>query len=84
VLDEPNSNLDEAGEAALINAIRQMKGLGKTVVLISHRGSLLPVIDKLLVLRDGTMAAYGPRDQVMAYLHGQQQLPTNSSVKIEE
>jgi ATP-binding cassette subfamily C exporter for protease/lipase len=73
VLDEPNSNLDESGEAALLAAIRQTKALGHTVVLVSHRGSLLPVIDKLLVLRDGGLVAYGPRDQVLAYLQAQQQ-----------
>lgn len=72
VMDEPNSNLDEIGEQALIDAIRQCKRRGCTVVLISHRTSLLPVVDKLLVLREGSMAAYGPRDQVLAHLKSDQ------------
>ena len=74
VLDEPNSNLDDAGEQSLLEAVRQAKARGCTVVLVSHRSSLLPVIDKLLLLRDGCLAAYGPRDQVLAHLQGQQQV----------
>lgn len=68
VLDEPNSNLDDVGEAALVETIRDLKRRGRTVVVITHRTSVLSTIDRLLVLRDGTIAAYGPRDDVLAAL----------------
>lgn len=64
VLDEPNSNLDETGEKALVETIRDLKARGKTVVLITHRLSTLAVVDKVLVLADGAVAAFGPRDEV--------------------
>ena len=64
VLDEPNSSLDEAGDAALLAALLAMKARGATVIVISHRTGVLPAIDKLLVLKDGQLAAFGPRDEV--------------------
>ena len=65
VLDEPNSNLDDVGEAALIRAILELKQRGTTVILITHRTSIISVVDKLLLLVDGMLQLYGPRDQVM-------------------
>ena len=65
VLDEPNSNLDQEGEQALINAINQIKREGTTVVLVSHRSSLLQPVDKLAVLRDGILEKFGDRDEVL-------------------
>jgi len=74
VLDEPNSSLDDAGDAALSNAIRQLKARGTTFVLMTHRTSVLEVSDKMLILSDGTQQAFGPRDEVLAALsHAQQQ-----------
>ena len=70
VLDEPNANLDEAGEAALAKAILELKGDGVTVVVVTHRKSILACVDKLLVLNDGTVAAYGPREAVLQVLQG--------------
>lgn len=80
VLDEPNSNLDDVGEAALVNAISRLKTDGKTVVLITHRPSVLSVVDFLLVLRDGAVQAYGPRNEVLAALNqaAQQQAQPNA------
>jgi ATP-binding cassette subfamily C exporter for protease/lipase len=69
VLDEPNSNLDDVGEAALVNALKQLKAEGKTIVLITHRTSVLSVIDLLLVLRDGQVQGYGPPAEVLAALN---------------
>jgi ATP-binding cassette, subfamily C, bacterial exporter for protease/lipase len=68
VLDEPNSNLDEHGEAALVSAVQALKQRGTTVLLITHRTSILGVVDKLLVLADGAVQFYGPRDQVLQSL----------------
>ena len=68
VLDEPNSNLDDAGEAALVAAIDALRKHGSTVVLVTHRPNVLAVVDKLLVLQDGTQKMFGPRDQVLKAL----------------
>lgn len=68
VLDEPNSNLDDAGEMALVQALLQLKAAGKTVVVITHRMNILSVVDRILLLREGVAQAYGPRDQVLAAL----------------
>src|SRR3990167_7823616 len=68
VLDEPNSSLDEEGDAALAGAIRMMKSRGTTFVVMTHRTSVLAVADKMLVLRDGQTQAFGPRDDVLAAL----------------
>ena len=67
-LDEPNSNLDEAGELALLAAIRSLKDAGSTVVLVTHRSNVLAVVDKMLLLKDGMQHLYGSRDQVLKAL----------------
>lgn len=72
VLDEPNSSLDEAGELALMDTLQQLKAQGSTVVLITHRTSVLSAADKVLMLRDGLVAAFGPRDEVLAALRNAQ------------
>jgi len=68
VLDEPNSNLDDTGEAALLQAIHGMRQRGKTVVLITHRTSVIGATNKLLMLRDGVTAAFGPTNEVLKAL----------------
>ena len=68
VLDEPNSNLDDIGEQALIHTLLDLKAKGTTVVLITHRTSILNAVDKLLVMREGQLHIYGPRDQVLSAL----------------
>jgi PrtD family type I secretion system ABC transporter len=65
VLDEPNANLDGEGEEALLGALRDLKTAGVTVVLITHRPSLLVAADKLLVLRDGAVEMFGPPQDVI-------------------
>ena len=68
VLDEPNSSLDEDGDAALANAIATLKQLGTTFVVMTHRTSVLGVADKMLIMREGAQQAFGPRDEVLAAL----------------
>ncbi|MBW8812023.1 MAG: type I secretion system permease/ATPase [Caulobacterales bacterium] len=68
VLDEPNANLDAEGEEALMRAIDAMKQAGSTVVIISHKPGVFRAADKMLVLREGRVELFGPRDQVMARL----------------
>jgi ATP-binding cassette subfamily C exporter for protease/lipase len=70
VLDEPNSNLDDAGEKALTDAIKDLSSRGRTSIIITHRPSALGAANKLLVLREGVIAAYGPREEVLAALNG--------------
>jgi ATP-binding cassette subfamily C exporter for protease/lipase len=73
VLDEPNANLDEAGEEALVRTVRELRQKGKTVLLITHRPGVLAVADRLVILRDGRVHANGPRDEVLASLRPRQQ-----------
>ena len=68
VLDEPNSSLDDAGDAALASAINQLKSRGTTFVIMTHRTSVLAVADKMLILHEGQSRAFGPRDDVLAAL----------------
>ena len=68
VLDEPNSSLDEAGDAALAAAIAALKQMGTTFVVMTHRSSILGVADKILLMREGAQQAFGPRDEVLAAL----------------
>ena len=72
VLDEPNANLDDVGEAALVRAVQELKAQGRTVFLITHRPGILAVADRLLILKDGQVQADGPRDQVLAALRNAQ------------
>jgi ATP-binding cassette subfamily C exporter for protease/lipase len=65
VLDEPNANLDESGEQALALAVKDLQQRKKTVVLIAHRAGAVGLATKLLILRDGAVQAFGPRDEVL-------------------
>ncbi len=66
LLDEPNASLDAAGEEALSQVLRELKTSGVTVVVVSHKPSLLASVDKMLVLREGQVDSFGPRAEVMA------------------
>lgn len=68
VLDEANSNLDEVGEQALVAAIVDFRQRGKTVVLITHRSSVIGVTNKLLLLQNGEAAMFGPTAKVLTDL----------------
>ncbi|HJR29394.1 MAG TPA: ATP-binding cassette domain-containing protein, partial [Pseudomonas sp.] len=68
ILDEPNSNLDEVGDRALAVAIQQLKLTGATVFVITHRTNIVSQLDRLMVMSDGAISLYGPREQVLAEL----------------
>lgn len=68
VLDEPNANLDEAGDAALIAALRRLKEERRTVFVMTHRANVLGVADAVIVLANGVIQAHGPRDAVLKAL----------------
>ena len=69
VLDEPNSNLDQAGEAALTGTIRRLKEDGAGILLVAHRQSALAAVDKILVLKDGGVEMFDTRDEVMRIMN---------------
>jgi ATP-binding cassette subfamily C exporter for protease/lipase len=69
VLDEPNSNLDDVGEQALVSAMLDLRQRGKTIVLITHRPSAIGATTKLLVMRDGAGQMFGPTRDVLAAMN---------------
>lgn len=66
VLDEPNAHLDADGEVALITALKAARERGATAVVVAHRAGFMNIADKLMVVQDGRIEAFGPRDQVAA------------------
>ena len=68
ILDEPNSALDQDGEEALDRAVKTMVARGAAVMIVAHRTAILNNADKLLVLNEGTVAQYGPRQEVVEEL----------------
>ncbi len=79
VLDEPNSNLDAEGEFALLNALNVAKSRGVTTIVVAHKPSIIQNVDKILVLREGVMEMYGPRDAVLAKFNQQQKPPAQQN-----
>ena len=80
ILDEPNSNLDSAGDQALSDAIQMMRNQGSTVIIVSHRPNILPLADNVVVMGTGRVQASGPRDQVVSKL---QTVGTNPGLSSE-
>jgi ATP-binding cassette subfamily C protein len=68
ILDEPNSNLDSEGDQELAQCIKDAKTSGTTVILVAHRMSMLPIVDSLMVIQEGRIMAFGPRDEVLEKL----------------
>lgn len=68
VLDEPNSNLDEEGEASLLQAIVNLRKLGSTVVLVTHKPNILSIVDNIMVMQDGQIVLCGARQEVLEKL----------------
>jgi ATP-binding cassette subfamily C exporter for protease/lipase len=79
VFDEPNANLDEAGEAALAKVVRELRAAGKTVFLITHRPDAVALADQVLVLRAGRVCLQGPPEQVLAALEEARQAGPGSA-----
>ncbi len=71
VLDEPNANLDQAGEQALSDAIEKLKGIGATLVIVGHRPSTLAQANRIILVQEGTISLEGPRDEVLEKLSRQ-------------
>ena len=69
VLDEPSSNLDSDGDRALAECALELKRRGSTVIIVSHRPSTLANVDKILLLRDGGVEAFGMRNEIVALLN---------------
>ncbi|HJK87254.1 MAG TPA: type I secretion system permease/ATPase [Candidatus Megaira endosymbiont of Hartmannula sinica] len=65
VLDEPNANLDEVGERALASALKSAKKKGISVIIISHRQSILSAVDKIMVVDNGSVSAFGDKDEII-------------------
>ncbi|MCC4114380.1 type I secretion system permease/ATPase [Aromatoleum toluclasticum] len=78
ILDEPNANLDADGEASLVRCIRQITHDGVTVVMVTHKPSLLDCIDRVLVLREGRVEGYGPREELLARIAPQRVAPVTA------
>lgn len=82
VLDEPNSNMDAAGEQSLLRALRQLKAQGTTVVIITHKAQILAVADKVIYVNGGTVSHFGPRDEVLARIANTKPAPLPSPAVI--
>lgn len=78
VLDEPNANLDDVGEQALVRTVQGLKDAGTTVFLVTHRPGILAVADRMLLLRDGVVQVDGPRDAVLRALNAPQTTGTSA------
>lgn len=68
VLDEPNASLDSAGEQALLFAIQKVKTFGATTILVTHKMNILSATDKIILMADGVVKAYGPTDEILKQL----------------
>jgi ATP-binding cassette subfamily C protein len=79
LLDEPNSHLDADGDLQLITALGELKAAGVTILIATHKLSILPIVDRLLVLQDGTIKMQGPRDDVMRQI-----MPANEAAAVPQ
>jgi ATP-binding cassette subfamily C protein PrsD len=82
ILDEPNAHLDQEGDAALADAIAVVRARGGIVVIVAHRPNVVTAVDHILMMRDGRMHAFGPRDEVLARVLTRPPLQAVSSLKV--
>lgn len=80
ILDEPNANLDEAGELALASALQNAKERGITVIVISHRPSILSKVDKIIIIQDGSVTNFGTKEEIQ----GRVKMLANGMIHIDE
>lgn len=66
VLDEPNAHLDADGDQRLVEILAGLKRQGRTMIIVTHKLTVMPVVDRILIMKDGQAAAFGPRDEVLA------------------
>jgi len=78
VMDEPNANLDEVGESALVQAVSYLKSQGSTVIITTHRPRLIGAVDNLLVLRNGAQVGFGPADDMINAVRNLQVVAQNN------
>ena len=76
MLDEPNANLDAAGEEALLAAMQKLKTTRTTVAIITHKINVLAVVDKILLMADGSVQAFGTREAILPRLIGPRAIPS--------
>jgi len=80
VMDEPNANLDEVGESALVQAVSYLKTQGSAIIMTTHRPRLVSVVDKLLVLRNGQQVGFGPAEDMINAVRNLQVVPPGEDV----
>ena len=80
ILDEPNSNLDQEGEVGLTQALLGLKQAGCTVIVVTHRPNILGQVDSIALMRDGQLAAFGPRDEILKALQPKPQNPPSTPI----
>ena len=81
VLDEPNAHLDMEGDAALTQAIVELRKVGSCVVVMAHRPSAIAAVNKVLTLKDGRQAEFGPKNEVLAKVIQQAPKPQMRAVE---
>jgi len=69
ILDEPNSNLDQEGEQALAKVLLELKNIGSTVIVVTHRPNLLGLVDKIILMRNAQVVMFGSRDDILKALN---------------
>jgi ABC-type protease/lipase transport system fused ATPase/permease subunit len=84
VMDEPNSNLDEVGENALISAVKALKDNGGTVIITTHRPRLVSIVDMMLVLKAGRQVAFGTAKDMLEAVRRLQAVPTGAEAPAGE
>jgi ATP-binding cassette subfamily C protein EexD len=84
ILDEPNSNLDDQGERDLLSALRKLKASGSTILIITHRTPILSLVDKLVMMREGLITHFGPRDAVLKEINSSKAKVTKLPTKHKE
>ena len=83
ILDEPNSNLDQEGDDALADAILGVKARGGIVAVVAHRPNVINAVDSVLVMMDGRMQAFGPKDEVLKRVLSRSPLPKATTLNVE-